>query len=323
MILQGPRTRRRSASTASAPAPSGSSRSTTPANSAPSVMTTISPAHPGSTRCAGSSRWGTPRSTATGAGQLNAVFKHRSRPDRTVHGRGRRESRPPPSGDQFWLVLPKNLDFPWNDQRVRQAMALAVDRRKINEIVYGDPEGWTGNDTHMNGVNAEFLPRRLERDVERALRPPGRGWVRRGRHPAGDGLLPLLPGGAADLSDRQRKPGRGRNQAGVPGAPLRRLQPVSSRRSTSPSAGRGAIWSARATPSSTSRASPPRNAARAGRLGRAGRRALRRADPRGRRHGGRGAASGNSTTRRSGSRRRRCRASCSAAGATWSPTVPR
>ncbi len=72
------------------------------------------------------------------------------------------------SGDQFYLVLPKNLDFPWNDQRVRQAMALAIDRVKINTIVYNDPDGWTGNDTHMNGVNAEFVPRKVERDVAQA-----------------------------------------------------------------------------------------------------------------------------------------------------------
>lgn len=101
------------------------------------------------------------------AGQLNAVFNIDPGQIGQFADAGA-EIHAAPSGDQFWLVLPKNLDFPWNDERVRQAMALAVDRRKINEIVYGDPEGWTGNDTHMNGVNAEFLPRRLERDVERA-----------------------------------------------------------------------------------------------------------------------------------------------------------
>ena len=73
-----------------------------------------------------------------------------------------------PAGDQFWLVMPKNLDFPWNDIRVRQAMSLAIDRPAINRIVYNDPEGWTGNDTHMTGVNAEFVPRPVERDVDQA-----------------------------------------------------------------------------------------------------------------------------------------------------------
>jgi len=75
-----------------------------------------------------------------------------------------------PSGDQFWLVLPKNMTLPWNDVRVRRAMSLAIDRPRVNAIVYADPEGWTGNDTHMNGVNAEFLPRPVERDVAEARR---------------------------------------------------------------------------------------------------------------------------------------------------------
>jgi peptide/nickel transport system substrate-binding protein len=75
-----------------------------------------------------------------------------------------------PSGDQFWLVLPKNMNLPWNDVRVRKAMSLAIDRPKVNKIIYGDPDGWTGNDTHMNGVNKEFQPRSVERDVTEAKR---------------------------------------------------------------------------------------------------------------------------------------------------------
>ena len=72
------------------------------------------------------------------------------------------------SGDGFYMVMPKSVDIPWNDQRVRQAMSLAIDRVKINTIVYSDPDGWTGNDTHMNGLNAEFVPRDVERDVAQA-----------------------------------------------------------------------------------------------------------------------------------------------------------
>lgn len=75
-----------------------------------------------------------------------------------------------PSGDQFWIVLPKNINLPWNDVRVRRAMSLAIDRPAVNRIIYGDPDGWTGNDTHMNGVNREFLPRPVERDVAEARR---------------------------------------------------------------------------------------------------------------------------------------------------------
>lgn len=101
------------------------------------------------------------------AGQLNAVFNIDPGQVEQFRDAGA-EINAAPSGDQFWLVIPKNLDFPWNDQRIRQAMSLAIDRPRINEIVYGDPDGWTGNDTHMNGVNAEFLPREVERNVERA-----------------------------------------------------------------------------------------------------------------------------------------------------------
>lgn len=52
------------------------------------------------------------------------------------------------AGDQFLLVLPKNLGQAWNDVRIRQALALAIDRKAINRIVYGERDGWTGNDTH-------------------------------------------------------------------------------------------------------------------------------------------------------------------------------
>ena len=72
------------------------------------------------------------------------------------------------SGDGFYMVMPKNLDFPWNDQRIRKAMSLAIDRVKINTIIYNDPDGWTGNDTHMNGLNADFVARPVERDVAQA-----------------------------------------------------------------------------------------------------------------------------------------------------------
>jgi len=101
------------------------------------------------------------------AGQLNAVFNIDPGQTAQFEDAGA-QIQAAPSGDQFWLILPKNLDFPWNDVRVRQAMALAVDRARINQIVYGDADGWTGNDTHMNGVNAEFLPREGGRDVARA-----------------------------------------------------------------------------------------------------------------------------------------------------------
>ena len=103
------------------------------------------------------------------AGQMNAVFNIDPGQIGQFEEAGSAVHRAP-AGDQFWLVMPKNLDFPWNDLNVRKAMSLAIDRPAINRIVYDDPEGWTGNDTHMTGVNKEFLPRPVERDVAEAKR---------------------------------------------------------------------------------------------------------------------------------------------------------
>ena len=100
-------------------------------------------------------------------GQFNAVFNIDPGQIEQYEEAGA-EIHASPAGDQFWLIMPKNLNFPWNDQAVRKAMSLAIDRPAINRIVYGDPEGWTGNDTHMTGVNKEFLARETERDIEQA-----------------------------------------------------------------------------------------------------------------------------------------------------------
>ncbi|MEL6207279.1 MAG: ABC transporter substrate-binding protein [Pseudomonadota bacterium] len=101
------------------------------------------------------------------AGQLNAVWNiDPGQIDQYEAAGG--EVHASAAGDQFWLIMPKNVNFPWNDVRVRKAMSLAIDRPAINRIVYNDPDGWTGNDTHMTGVNQEFLPRPVERDVAQA-----------------------------------------------------------------------------------------------------------------------------------------------------------
>jgi peptide/nickel transport system substrate-binding protein len=101
------------------------------------------------------------------AGQLNAVWNIDPGQIEQFEDAGAQIHRSA-AGDQFYINLPKNLNIPWNDQKIRQAMSLAIDRKKINQIVYGDTSGWTGNDSHMSGVNAEFLPRPIERDVAQA-----------------------------------------------------------------------------------------------------------------------------------------------------------
>jgi peptide/nickel transport system substrate-binding protein len=71
-------------------------------------------------------------------------------------------------GDQFLISMPKNLDLAWNDQRVREAISLSIDRDAINKIVYNDPGTWVGNDTQMSGINPEFLARERTYDVDAA-----------------------------------------------------------------------------------------------------------------------------------------------------------
>lgn len=103
------------------------------------------------------------------AGQFNAVFNI----DPTTAGQyedaGALIHRAR-GGDQFLLTMPKNMDMIWNDVRVRKALTLSIDREAINTIVYQDPGTWIGNDSHMSGLNAEFLPREKAFDIEEAKR---------------------------------------------------------------------------------------------------------------------------------------------------------
>lgn len=62
------------------------------------------------------------------------------------------------AGDLTVIVLPKVEGSPFNDVRVRRAFARAIDRVAINRIVFRDPRGWVGNDSHVSGVDANFLP---------------------------------------------------------------------------------------------------------------------------------------------------------------------
>jgi len=72
------------------------------------------------------------------------------------------------SGDQAIMIIPKHEGTPLNDKRVRQALALAIDREKIVRIVYGKNAGWVGNDSHLTPANASFTPLPRIHDVARA-----------------------------------------------------------------------------------------------------------------------------------------------------------
>ena len=71
------------------------------------------------------------------------------------------------SGDHAVLVLPKHAGSPFNDPRIRQALALAVDREAIVRVVYGSA-GWVGNDSHLVAADPSFVARPVKRDVARA-----------------------------------------------------------------------------------------------------------------------------------------------------------
>lgn len=61
------------------------------------------------------------------------------------------------AGDQAIMILPKDKGSVFEDKRIRKALALAIDREKIMEVVYGDSAGWIGNDTHLCPANASFI----------------------------------------------------------------------------------------------------------------------------------------------------------------------
>lgn len=72
------------------------------------------------------------------------------------------------SGDHAVIVLPKHPGSPFNDKRIRQALALAIDREAIVRVVYGRNAGWVGNDSHLVAADGNFGARPVRRDVARA-----------------------------------------------------------------------------------------------------------------------------------------------------------
>lgn len=72
------------------------------------------------------------------------------------------------AGDQALMILPKYEGSVFNDKRIRQALAFAIDRERVEKIVYGKRAGWVGNDSHLAPVNSAFLPRKVKRDVAKA-----------------------------------------------------------------------------------------------------------------------------------------------------------
>ena len=65
----------------------------------------------------------------------------------------------------FVIQLPKHPGSPFEDKRIRQALALAIDRDAINRIAYAGKLGWVGNDSHLVSTDPAFLARPVKRDV--------------------------------------------------------------------------------------------------------------------------------------------------------------
>ena len=62
-------------------------------------------------------------------------------------------------GYHYVVQLPKHPGSPFEDKRVRQALALGVDRDAIVRLVYGEGNGWVGNDSHLVAADRNFLAR--------------------------------------------------------------------------------------------------------------------------------------------------------------------
>ena len=71
-------------------------------------------------------------------------------------------------GYSFVIQLPKHPGSPFEDKRVRQAFAFAIDREAIVRVAYGGKYGWIGNDSHLMAVDPNFVPRPGGRDVAKA-----------------------------------------------------------------------------------------------------------------------------------------------------------
>ena len=71
-------------------------------------------------------------------------------------------------GDQALMILPKYDGSILDNKLVRQALACAIDRARIAQIVYGADGGWIGNDTHMASSDPNFLPHPHMHDLDRA-----------------------------------------------------------------------------------------------------------------------------------------------------------
>lgn len=103
------------------------------------------------------------------ARQFDAVLNIDPRMVRQLQAERETDVVPAASGDQAVIILPKHPGSPFQDVRIRRALAYAIDREALVRIVYGGNRfGWIGNDTHLAGTDPMFVSRPITRDVVRA-----------------------------------------------------------------------------------------------------------------------------------------------------------
>jgi len=105
------------------------------------------------------------------ARQFDAILNIDPRLIRQMEREAATDLVPAASGDQAVILLPKHPGSPFNDTRIRRALALAIDREGLVRIVYGGARwGWQGNDSHLAAADPMFTPRPRGRDLAEARR---------------------------------------------------------------------------------------------------------------------------------------------------------
>ncbi len=103
---------------------------------------------------------------------------------------------PASSGDQAVIILPKHPGSPFNDARIRRALAAAIDRDGgLVRIVYGGARwGWVGNDSHWPLADPMFVAPERGARPRLARRLLAEAWASERHHPATLYYAPQWPG---------------------------------------------------------------------------------------------------------------------------------
>jgi len=104
------------------------------------------------------------------AGQFDAVISIDPRAAMQMQSDAAYDIETAQGGYNFVIQLPKHPGSPFEDKRIRQAFAYAIDREAIVKIAYGGKFGWVSNDSHLMITDPAFVARPGGRDVAKAKR---------------------------------------------------------------------------------------------------------------------------------------------------------